>query len=141
MKRFKRGCSAAILIAALLATSSTNAAPAAPELKLRGPLKGTDFHILNVCSHAASLAVKVLELKPASPKERSTFALQMREQIAADGRLEEQTPGVLEVTVAMIAVETLLASGQMPAPGQMHDWFVAQTAGACARTMDVKAAP
>ena len=128
------------LTCSLLMTGLATAAPAPPELHVRALPKGSDFHIINVCSHAARLAVRVLELRPESADARLSLALEFQKSIVKDGKLEEQTPGVTEVVLAMTTIEALLANGQMPAPGQMHDWFVAQVAATCARTFDAKPA-
>jgi hypothetical protein len=128
----------ALFGAIFLLAAPAAAAPAAPQLTIRALPHGTDFHILNVCSHAASLAVHVAETTPASAEARRSEALALQMALAQDGHLEEQTPGVVEVTLAIVSVEALIAGGQIPAPGPMHDWFIAQAAGSCARTLEVK---
>lgn len=89
----------------------------------------------NACAHAATVAVWVAERSPNGADRRTKFERAAHEQLVESGIIGDDTPDVALAMVDLIGIESLFKSGATLMPGQMHDWFVAQSAGLCAHTV------
>jgi hypothetical protein len=89
-----------------------------------------DWTIVNRCSHAAALAVFAAETFPDDQKKRVDFVMGILPKLPE--RLQEQSPGLIEVMTANASVTGLISLGQNPKIAQNRDWLMAQAAATCA---------